>query len=44
MKVCKKLTSVFAIVLILSLFIGGTGVSAATSSDGNHYTYIYAWE
>lgn len=41
MKVCKKLTSMFALVLILSLLIGATGASAATSSDGNHYTYIY---
>lgn len=41
MKVCKKVTSVFALVLILSLLIGVTGASAATSSDGNHYTYIY---
>ena len=41
MKVCKKVTSVFALVLILSLLTGVTGASAATSSDGNHYTYIY---
>mgnify|MGYP001079488789 FL=1 len=32
MKVCKKVTSVFALVLILSLLIGVTGASAATSS------------
>ena len=37
MKVCKKVTSVFALVLILSLLIGVTGASAATRSLHSRY-------
>lgn len=37
----KKITSVFALLLIVSLFVNSMDALAATSSDGNHYTYIY---
>lgn len=40
MRVCKKVMSVFALVLTASILFGTADV-AATSSDGNHYTYIY---
>lgn len=40
MRVCKKIASVFALVLTASVLLCSTGVGA-TSSDGNHYTYIY---
>lgn len=40
MRVCKKIASVFALVLTASVLLCSTGAEA-TSSDGNHYTYIY---
>ncbi len=40
MKVCKRITSVFALLLVASILISTVEVGA-TSSDGNHYTYIY---
>ena len=40
MRVCKKITSVFALVLTASILLCSAGAEA-TSSEGNHYTYIY---
>lgn len=40
MRVCKKIASVFALVLTASVLLCSASVGA-TSSDGNHYTYIY---
>lgn len=40
MRACKKITSVFALVVTASILLCSASVEA-TSSDGNHYTYIY---
>ncbi len=40
MKVCKRITSVFALLLVASILISTVEIGA-TSADGNHYTYIY---
>lgn len=40
MKVCKRFASVFALLLVASVLFN-TVEAGATSSDGNHYTYIY---
>lgn len=40
MRFCKRIASVFALFLVASVLFGSMDVYA-TSSDGNHYTYIY---
>lgn len=40
MRMFRKLTSAFALLLTASVLLGST-TAGATSSDGNHYTYIY---
>lgn len=44
MRLFKRFTSVFALVLVTSLLVGSVE-SLANSSDGNHYTYTYdCWD
>ena len=40
MRLFKRFTSVFALLLVVSL-LAGSVESLANSTDGNHYTYTY---
>lgn len=44
MRVLKRFTSVFVLLLVVSLLAGSVD-SLANSSNGNHYTYTYdCWD